>query len=71
MKNTLSPKAAFGIIGGVVVVAAIGLFIGLRDPNPVTKTATQGSARPAPPPTEGSMPEWAREKLHSAEAGSK
>ena len=71
MKNPLPPKAVFGVIGGVLVLVAIGLFIGLRDPNPVTKTAVQGSARPAPPPTDGSMPAWAREKLHSAEASVK
>ncbi len=67
MKKEISPAAIAGVVAVVVVVAAAGLFLGLRDPAPTKEIRRDAAAKQGPPPEDKPMPAWAVEKLRGAE----
>jgi len=69
MKQNLSPIAIAGTVAAVVVIAAAGLFFGLRDKPPTKEINRASAAKQGPPPEEKPMPAWAVEKMRAAEGG--
>ncbi len=72
MNGSLSPKVIAGVISAAVVIAAVGLFLGLRDKTPTREVKRDAAATQAPPPpASAEMPAWAMEKLRAAEGSGK